>query len=66
MKWWATYTNLPVNAIDKLPHPRSGDSQRHEALLAPCLDRQTRNYDTAQLLKPPSLPTNPKVKGTEP
>ena len=40
------YTNLPVNAIVKLPHPRSGDSQGQERFLAPSADKQTRNYDT--------------------
>ena len=65
MKWWAIYTNLPVNAIVRLPHPRSGDSQGQETFLAPSADKQTRNYDT-RVLKPPSLPINPKVKGIEP
>ena len=59
------YTNLPVNAIVRLPHPRSGDSQGQETFLAPSADKQTRNYDT-RVLKPPSLPVNPKVKGIEP
>ena len=65
MKWWVIYTNLPVNAIVRLPHPRSGDSQGQETFLAPSADKQTRNYDT-RVLKPPSLPINPKVKGIEP
>ena len=30
MKWSATYTNLPVNTIVRLPYPRSGDSQGQE------------------------------------
>ena len=25
MKWWAIYKNLPVNAIVRLPHSRSGE-----------------------------------------
>ena len=58
------YTNLPVNVIATLPHPRIGDSQGQETFLAPSADKQTRNYDT--VLKPPSLPINPKVKGIEP
>ena len=29
------YTNLPVNATVRLPHPRSGDSQGQETFLAP-------------------------------
>ena len=40
------YTNLPVNATVRLPHPRSGDSQGQETFLAPSADKQTRNYDT--------------------
>ena len=41
------YTNLPVNVIVRLPHPR----------LAPYADKQTRNYDTgAQTTIPPYQP----------
>ena len=58
------YTNLPVNAIVRLPHPRRGDSQGQETFLAPSADKQTRIYDT--VLKPPSLPFTPKAKGNEP
>ena len=29
------YRNLPVNAIVRLPHPPSGDSQGQETFLAP-------------------------------
>ena len=64
MKWSAIYTNLPVNVIARLLHPRSGDSQGQETFSAPSADKQPRNYDT--VLKPPSLPINPKVKGIEP
>ena len=39
------YTNLPVDAIVRLPHPRSGDSQGQETFLAPSADKQTHNYD---------------------
>ena len=39
------YTNLPVNAIVRLPHPRSGDSQGQETSLATSADKQTRNHD---------------------
>ena len=53
-----------MNAIVRLPHPRSGDSQGQETLLAPSADKQTHNYDI-RVLKPPSLPVNPKVKGIE-
>ena len=59
------YTNLPVKAIVRLRHPRSGDSQGQEIFLAPSADNQTRNYDT-RVLKPSSFPINPKVKEIEP
>ena len=42
MKWWAIYTNLLVNAIVRLPHPRSGESYGQETFLAPSADKQTR------------------------
>ena len=58
------FANLRVNVIVRLPHPRSEDSQGQETFLAPSADKQTCNYDT--VLKPPSLPINPKVKGIEP
>ena len=54
------YTNLPVNTIVRLPHPRSGDSQGHKTFLAPSADKQIRNHDT-RVLKLPSLP----IKGIE-
>ena len=53
-------TNLPVNAIVRLTHPRNGDSQGQETFLPPSADKQTRNYDI-KVLKQPSLPINPKV-----
>ena len=53
-----------MDVIVRLPHPRSGDSQGQETFLAPSADKQTRNYD--RVLKPPSLPINPKAKGIEP
>ena len=40
------YTNLPVTAIVRLPHPQSGDSQGQETFLTPSADKQTLNYDT--------------------
>ena len=40
------YIHLPVNAIARLPHPRSEDSQGQETFLAASADKQTRNYDT--------------------
>ena len=33
MKWWAIYTNLPVDVLVRLPHPQSGDSQGQETFL---------------------------------
>ena len=55
------HTNLPVNAIVRLPHPRSGDSQGQETFLAPSGDKQTRNYDTECSNHHPSLsPLRPK------
>ena len=54
-----------MNAIVRLPHPRSGDTQGQETFLALSADKQTRNYDTS-VLKPPSLSINLKVKGIEP
>ena len=61
------YTNLPVYAIDaivRLPHPRSMYSQGQETFLAPSADKQTHNYDT-RVLKPLSLANNPKIIGIE-
>ena len=50
MKWWAIYTNLPVDILVRLPHPRSGDSQDQETFLPSSADNQTRNYDIEYLL----------------
>ena len=33
------YTNLPANAIVRLPHPRCGDSLGPETFLAPSADK---------------------------
>ena len=46
IKWWAIYTNLPVNALVRLTHPCRGDSQSKETFLAPSADKQTCDYDT--------------------
>ena len=46
-----------VNAIVRLPHPRSGDSQAQETFLAPSADKQTRNYDTECSIHHPPLST---------
>ena len=50
-------SNLPVSDIVGLPHPRSGDSQGQETVLAPSADKQTRNYDTEYSNHHPSLST---------
>ena len=39
---YCIYTNLPVDAIVRLPHPWSGDSQGQETFLAPSADKQTQ------------------------
>ena len=57
------YPILPVNV--RLPHPWSRHSQGQETFLAPSADKETHNYDT-RVLKPPSLPINPKVEEIEP
>ena len=51
------YTNLPMDVIFRLPHPRSGDSQGQETFLAPSADKQTRNYDIECSNHHPSLST---------
>ena len=40
------HTNLPVNAIVRLPHLQNGESQGQETSLAPSADKQTCNHDT--------------------
>ena len=57
MKWRAIYTNSPANAIVRLPHPWSGDSQSQETFSAPSNDKQTCNYDTVCSNHHPSLST---------
>ena len=57
IKWWAIHTNLPVNVIARLPHPRIGDSQGQKTFLAPSADKQTRNYDKEWSNHHPSLST---------
>ena len=53
------YTNLPLllNAIARLPHPQSGDSQGQEVCLAPSAGKQTRSYDIEYSNHHPSLST---------
>ena len=46
MKWWAMYTNLPLNSIIRLPHLRSGDIQGQEPFLALSAENRTCDYDT--------------------
>ena len=45
MKWWTIDTNLPVDVIFRLPHPRSGDSWDQETFLAPSRDKKARKYN---------------------
>ena len=45
MKWWAIYTNLPVNGMVRLPPPRRGGSLGQETFLVRSADKQTCNYD---------------------
>ena len=49
------YTNVPVNAIVRPPHPHSGDSQSQETFLVSSADNQTHNYDTECSNHHPSL-----------
>ena len=44
MKWWAVYTNVPVNAIVKLYHSWSGDRQDQQTFLTPSSNKLIRNY----------------------
>ena len=46
-----------MNAIVRLPHPRSGDSQGQETFLAPSVDKKICNYDTEYSNHHPSLST---------
>ena len=57
MKWWAIYTNLPVDVIVRLSHPRSGDSRNQETFWAPTAEKQTRNYHIECSNHLPSLST---------
>ena len=57
IKWWAIYTNLPVDAIVRLPHSRSREIQDEETFLAPSADKRTRNYDIECSNHYPSLST---------
>ena len=50
MKWWPIYTNFSVNALVRLSHPPSSDSQDQETFLEPSADNQTRNYDTTMTI----------------
>ena len=57
MKWWAIYTNLLMDVIVRLPHPRNGHSQGQKTFSAPSADKQTRNYDIEGSNHYPSLST---------
>ena len=52
-----TQTNLPVNAIVRLPHPQRGDSQGQETFLTFPADTKTRNYDMECSNHHPSVST---------
>ena len=41
MKWWAIYTNLPMDVIVTLPHARSWNSEGQETFHHPLLTSQT-------------------------
>ena len=56
-KWWAIYTNVLVNAIVKLLHPRSRDSLDQEKFLALSTYKQTHNCDKESSNHHPSLST---------
>ena len=65
MKWLAIYTNLALDVIVRLPHPRIRVNQSQESFLAASAYKQTRNYD----IEPsnlPSLTINPKTIGIDP
>ena len=57
MKWWAINTDLPMDVIFRLPHPRSGHTHGQETFLAPSADKQTSNYDIECSNQHPSLST---------
>ena len=57
MKWWAIYTNLPMEVIVRLPHPRGRDSQGQETFRESSAVKKTHNYDTECLNHHPSLST---------
>ena len=63
MKWWPIYTNLPINAIVRLPHPQSGNTQCQKTFVAPTADNQTWNHDADCSIHHPSLST-PRPKGS--
>ena len=51
------YTNLSVNTIVRLPHPRSGDSQGQETFLHPLLTSKPPTMtQSAQTTIPPYQP----------
>ena len=56
---------MPENAIVRLHHTRSGDSQTKKRFQHPLLESKPTTM-TLRVLKPPSLPTNPNAKGIEP
>ena len=68
IKWWAIYTNLPVNVIVRLLCRRSWNSQCQETFLSTSTDKQTCNQTecalatiTLSTLKPKGL-SRSKIK----
>ena len=51
------YTNLPVHAIVRPPHPWTGDRQNGKTFLAHSVDKPTHNYDIECSNHHPSLST---------
>ena len=57
MKWWAIYTNLPLDGIVTLSDLRRGDSLRRESFLASSAEKQIYNYHMECSMHHPSLST---------
>ena len=55
MKWWAIYTNFPVDTALRPPTPWSRDSQNKEAFLAPSAGKESRNCRIELSTHHPSL-----------
>ena len=57
------YIYISVNAIVRLPYPRSRDRLGQETFLAPSADNQTHNYDT-ECSNHPSFPSTLRSNGS--